>query len=80
MEKYVSFPTRPTRSIRSFMLTPIRSKTSAFHHSYIPRLVTIWNLLAPGLRCIGQLAANQSDALAFKHKLVKSAYDRLSLQ
>ena len=78
--KYVSFPTRPTRSYRSHMLTPIRSRTSAFRHTYIPRVVTIWNKLAPDLRCTGERATHPSEVIAFKHKLVKSSFVRFNSQ
>ncbi|KAI8502449.1 hypothetical protein Bbelb_200370 [Branchiostoma belcheri] len=56
---------KPSRYLRSHMLTPIRVRTSAFSSSYIPRLVTIWNQLSPVLRNIGVQASEMSNILTF---------------
>ncbi|KAI8517823.1 hypothetical protein Bbelb_038400 [Branchiostoma belcheri] len=61
---------KPSRYLRSHMLTPIRVRTSAFSSSYIPRLVTIWNQLSPVLRNIGVQASEMSNILTFKRSLV----------
>ncbi|KAI8502993.1 hypothetical protein Bbelb_196950 [Branchiostoma belcheri] len=63
---------KPSRYLRSHMLTPIRVRTSAFSSSYIPRLVTIWNQLSPVLRNIGVQASEMSNILTFKRSLVHS--------
>ena len=62
----------------SHMLIPIRSRTSVFRHTYIPSVITIWNKLAPDLRCIGERATHPSEVIAFKHKLVKSSFVRFN--
>ncbi|KAI8516632.1 hypothetical protein Bbelb_052130 [Branchiostoma belcheri] len=80
VHKYVSFPSRPSRYLRSHMLTPIRVRTSAFSSSYIPRLVTIWNQLSPVLRNIGVQASEMSNILTFKRSLVRATFMRFDTQ
>ncbi|KAI8522134.1 hypothetical protein Bbelb_018880 [Branchiostoma belcheri] len=71
---------KPSRYLRSHMLTPIRVRTSAFSSSYIPRLVTIWNQLSPVLRNIGVQASEMSNILTFKRSLVRATFMRFDTQ
>ncbi|KAI8513732.1 hypothetical protein Bbelb_080560 [Branchiostoma belcheri] len=71
---------KPSRYLRSHMLTPISVRTSAFSSSYIPRLVTIWNQLSPVLRNIGVQASEMSNILTFKRSLVRATFMRFDTQ